>query len=46
MRELVKAQDIVHLPVRLEIVDDIERTSSGKMILVQDTTSKPTPEDV
>jgi len=46
MREMVKAQDIVHLPVRLEIVDDIERTSSGKMILVQDTTSKPTPEDV
>jgi phenylacetate-coenzyme A ligase PaaK-like adenylate-forming protein len=43
LRQLVQGLDVGHLPVRLEIVDDIERTPSGKMILVRDTTVRPEP---
>jgi phenylacetate-coenzyme A ligase PaaK-like adenylate-forming protein len=41
LRQLVESLDIGHLPVTLEIVGDIERTPSGKMILVQSAPLSP-----
>jgi phenylacetate-coenzyme A ligase PaaK-like adenylate-forming protein len=41
LRQLGQSLDVGHLSVTLEVVDDIERTASGKMILVQDATTAP-----